>query len=334
MAQLIIFREKSMLGMAGMMDCYVNGQVVCRIRNGEEVSCEVANAIVSFSCNMYNNPMSDEVYLDLADGKTVRVAVKQGAIKPTVKVEDRSAVTAGHPKTCATPAKKECTDIRSALRTELSNAKKGINNIKGIEHTLQLGEEVLFQPTKEIGGYFAVDENARLWAVGKGLVPTLKNATPRKYEDIVAFELLEDGGSVIKGSAGRALVGAMIWGLGGAIIGAAGSRKVKPTCDSLMIKITINSMDAPVEYIKFISSSTKKSGMIYKNACRDAQEIVSLLQIITNCPNTVSDVAEQQGTTSISVSAADEIRKYKKLMDEGIISREEFEAKKKQLLGV
>ena len=33
-------------------------------------------------------------------------------------------------------------------------------------------------------------------------------------------------------------------------------------------------------------------------------------------------------------SAADEIKKYKELMDAGIISPEEFDAKKKQLLGL
>lgn len=35
-----------------------------------------------------------------------------------------------------------------------------------------------------------------------------------------------------------------------------------------------------------------------------------------------------------STSAADEIRKYKELLDEGIITAEEFEQKKKQLLGL
>ena len=37
---------------------------------------------------------------------------------------------------------------------------------------------------------------------------------------------------------------------------------------------------------------------------------------------------------SSSSSAADEIRKYKQLLDEGIITQEEFEQKKKQLLGL
>ena len=38
--------------------------------------------------------------------------------------------------------------------------------------------------------------------------------------------------------------------------------------------------------------------------------------------------------SSSSTSAADEIAKYKKLADDGIITQEEFEAKKKQLLGL
>ena len=33
-------------------------------------------------------------------------------------------------------------------------------------------------------------------------------------------------------------------------------------------------------------------------------------------------------------SNADELKKYKKLLDDGIISQEEFDAKKKQILGI
>jgi len=40
------------------------------------------------------------------------------------------------------------------------------------------------------------------------------------------------------------------------------------------------------------------------------------------------------GTVVQQLSSADEIKKYKELMDAGIISEEEFEAKKKQLLGL
>ena len=41
-----------------------------------------------------------------------------------------------------------------------------------------------------------------------------------------------------------------------------------------------------------------------------------------------------QGTVVQQISAADELRKFKELLDMGIITQEEFDAKKKQLLGL
>ena len=35
-----------------------------------------------------------------------------------------------------------------------------------------------------------------------------------------------------------------------------------------------------------------------------------------------------------NISAADEIKKFKELLDSGVISQEEFDVKKKQLLGL
>ena len=43
---------------------------------------------------------------------------------------------------------------------------------------------------------------------------------------------------------------------------------------------------------------------------------------------------EKNKQATIEISSVDEIRKYKELLDDGIISNEEFEAKKKQLLGL
>lgn len=40
------------------------------------------------------------------------------------------------------------------------------------------------------------------------------------------------------------------------------------------------------------------------------------------------------GTTVVQASPAEEIKKYKELLDMGVITQEEFDAKKKQLLGI
>lgn len=44
--------------------------------------------------------------------------------------------------------------------------------------------------------------------------------------------------------------------------------------------------------------------------------------------------AGSQGTVIQQVSGADELKKYKELLDMGVISQEEFDAKKKQILGI
>lgn len=330
MAQLIILREKSMIGMVAPMDCYVNGKVACKVKNGEKVACEVDDIVIGFKCNMYNNPMSDVVYLDMTDGKTVNIKIKQGTFKPTVTVVDKSAITTQVPNTTraaatVTPRANSQGDLRSALRAMQKSV-----DVFGSNNTVITADGYSFVPTREVGGYFAIDENARLWAVGKGMFPSLKNAVPYSYDDIVDFELLEDGSSIIKGGVGRAIVGAALFGGVGAVVGSTtGKRKIKQTCTNLMVKITVNNMAAPVEYIKLISSITSKNSMVYRGAYQDAQEIISLLQLICNQRNSMDNAS--QGSTH-KVSAADEIRKYKALMDEGIITEEEFLSKKKQLL--
>lgn len=45
-------------------------------------------------------------------------------------------------------------------------------------------------------------------------------------------------------------------------------------------------------------------------------------------------MAQQRMSNTNQLSPADEIRKYKKLFDDGVITQEEFEQKKKQLLGL
>lgn len=279
MAQLVILREKSMLGMASPMDCYANNHIICKVKNGEEVSCEVDNTLVSFKCNMYSNPMSDTIHLDLSDGKTVHIKIKQGAWKPSITVLEKDTISHRtpsnqHPQSSIPTSPNTPKDLRAALRATIS----GIDNaIPGDSNGI-----CAFVPTKTVGNYFAIDENACLWAVGKGMFPTLKNATPYHYNDIVDFELLEDGNSIVKGGAGRAFVGGLLFGGIGAVVGSAtGKKKLKQVCTNLTIKITVNNLNTPVEYIKLIASSTKKDSLIYKTAYQDAQEILSILQIIS-----------------------------------------------------
>ena len=81
-------------------------------------------------------------------------------------------------------------------------------------------------------------------------------------------------------------------------------------------------------YLNLIKEKTQTSSKEYEYLFDSAQRILAKLQMIS---------AEQTKEEPIAVkapSAADEILKFKKLADEGIITSEEFEAKKRQLLNL
>lgn len=184
-----------------------------------------------------------------------------------------------------------------------------------------------FAKDKQIGNFIAFDEEKKKWALlspFKGKVQQVYN-----YEDIVDFELLEDGNSVASGGLGRALVGGALFGGTGAIVGGVtGKKKTKEFCSSLRLKVTINNMANPVVYINFIETKIKKDGHNYKIISDAAQECLSTFQLI--CDRQDKEKTED----SNSSSSADEIMKFKNLLDAGAITQEEYETKKKELLGL
>ena len=182
--------------------------------------------------------------------------------------------------------------------------------------------------TKSVGDYLKIDEGAKKWYIGSE--KKKKQPIVHDFSDIVDFELLEDGNSLASGGLGRAAVGGVLFGGVGAIVGGTtGKKKTKNTCTELKIKITLNSITSPTEYIDFVSGGAefKRDGVIYKMTIKNAQECLSLLQVMCNSRNLSSPTPQP-------VSAADEIKKFKELLDIGAITQEEFDQKKKQLLGL
>ena len=71
--------------------------------------------------------------------------------------------------------------------------------------------------------------------------------------------------------------------------------------------------------IPILVSETKRNGILYRSCKETALKILSLLDQITSSP--------EHQSLDTSASSADEIMKFKKLLDDGIITAEEFEAK-------
>ena len=123
------------------------------------------------------------------------------------------------------------------------------------------------------------------------------------------------------------MVGGALFGGTGAIVGGVtGRKKTKEFCNSLRLKVTINDISNPVVYINFLETRTKKDSFTYKTLANSAQECLSVFQLICDKKN------NEQSQTSGDVT--DEIMKYKKLLDAGAITQEEYDMKKKELLNI
>ena len=90
-----------------------------------------------------------------------------------------------------------------------------------------------------------------------------------------------------------------------------------------------------VEFASLKGLLVRGNGIKYKiNLLANADEIkTTIMDSIAALP-TENIVAATEIKQEIQPSSADELKKYKELLDSGVISQEEFEAKKKQLLGL
>ena len=95
---------------------------------------------------------------------------------------------------------------------------------------------------------------------------------------------------------------------------------ISSNADCLSVEIMIDSLK---ECMKFSVDRTGVDGIRNK--------ALELIEQHRSRKNTTQKVVPQ---SVLQVGAADEVKKFKELLDLGVISQEEFDAKKKQLLGL
>ena len=183
---------------------------------------------------------------------------------------------------------------------------------KSISHTKTLN----FKSSTDL----MIDENSKTFVVGMyGLF---------EISNLLSFELLEDGQSIVKGGLGGAIVGGALFGGVGAVVGSLTGASNKKVCNSMRIRITVKNSHVDTAYIDIVTSQIKTNNIVYKTAQEDAQKYLSALQIIADMNNT----ANTQPTAAIDTAA--ELQKFHALKEQGIITEDEFNAKKAQLLGM
>ncbi len=195
-----------------------------------------------------------------------------------------------------------------------------------------------FTVTKSADDYMLIDDNRKLWTVPYAATK-IKN-TPKidpelifRYDEIESYDLVEDGNQLAKGGRGYPPIGGLLFGSEGS--GFSANSEERNVCEHLQIRINLANMSTPKVFVNLIFRETDKDKKAYGQAFLTAQKILSILEFICHKDERAgnpAEVEEKEADSKASYSAADEIKKYKELLDMGAITQEEYDAKKAKLL--
>ncbi|MHA5147557.1 SHOCT domain-containing protein [Oenococcus oeni] len=147
------------------------------------------------------------------------------------------------------------------------------------------------------------------------------------YSAIINYKPIVNGGTIKKHHGiTRAVVGGALTGGAGAIVGAVTGGKKFSAVNKLAIQIFFENNKDYQEL--FINKKMKTDSSQYKKIQEDFNRLSSKLDMIIST-NSTADIKSPSSSND-----PDDLIKFKSLLDQGMITQEEFEAKKKEILGL
>ena len=129
---------------------------------------------------------------------------------------------------------------------------------------------------------FLVDDANKKFAIfhyKRGKSATFKEF---KYSDLLDFNMYENGEQQIEGRGLFSTVGALTFGVTGAVIGsAAGNRKVLNRCNELSVHLQVNDLQTPFISIVCVNQCDNKHSS-YIQGRQIAEDIIATLTYIAN----------------------------------------------------
>ena len=156
------------------------------------------------------------------------------------------------------------------------------------------------------------------------------------FSDLINYEVYENGKSQVQGRAGSALIGGAFFGLGGAIVGGSRSRSINEKCNQLKLILRVNDFNCPEIVIIYVNNvDVDKNSSIYKNMKSNLQSVCSMLEYMLN-EHTLeqSSAVKQEEKNPVNTSSKEQLKELKEMLDDGLITQEDYEQKKKQILGL
>ena len=159
------------------------------------------------------------------------------------------------------------------------------------------------------------------------------------FTDLINYEVYENGQSKVKGRAGAALIGGAFFGLTGLIVGSSMGRQISKECTQLKLIMRINDINQPQIVITYIDNvGWNKNKFSYGMMKENIQEVCSALEYILNAKTLEQSMLDSQSKQSIEnkqdQSLKKKLQELKELLNDGLITQDEFEQKKKQILNL
>ena len=141
-----------------------------------------------------------------------------------------------------------------------------------------------FKPTMSIEEYAKFNDKSRqLLVASREFYPSPRSFSLFSYDQIVDFELIENGNTSMSDALDGAIVGGMLFGGAGAVVGSnvMGSSK---DCTQLQVKLIVKDYTKPAFYITYIDSSTrtKIGSEEYNRKNKSAHDFLAKLSLIIN----------------------------------------------------
>ena len=219
-------------------------------------------------------------------------------------------------------------------RNQLSLQQK--SNKKYIYETLEKKKAAGFILTEHVADVsddwdILIDDHKKEFVVILSKSRTILEYT---FDSLVDYEIYEDGRSIIKSTAeNTAFADTLLYGKAGAAAAATAPKEVHEYCSDVHITLVINDMKRPQIIIPLISMETLKTSVEYRFAIETAKKITAMCAVI-KANQTSKETKEEKAEKTDSADQYEEISKIFELKEKGIITEDEFNMKKKQLLGL
>lgn len=221
-------------------------------------------------------------------------------------------------------------DLKAKIMPQINSEKIAIDLAQNrIQQFLQKN------PTK-IDNFFWFSEKDDLFAIPKqqfvGGLFNGKNevvdVSVYKISNIIGYKIIEDGVTISKGGLGRAFVGGVLFGEAGAVVGAiTGEKKESKKVTELRIDIEMNDTTTPLVTLSMFTKGLVMStdnNMMYTYYLESLRKIASTINVFIKRNESKDD--------GVVLDKFEQVKKYKDLLDNGIITQEEYDKKRKELL--